>query len=237
MCQCTVTFSSSSVPQAPASGERQGSTDRVYAKLRSLLLSGQIDDGSFLTEAATAKLLGVSRTPIREAFVRLQAEGLLKLVAQRGAVVPTTTAKDIRDIMELRAILEVFAVNKAIEESTLDIESLGEILRLQMDAAKAADFDLFIELDRSFHTEIVKSAQNSVVSGIYQSLGDRQLQMGLRSLAGSAERMNEVVEEHTDLFNALVNKRPEVAVARVRVHIGASLDALQRKPTILLGNV
>ena len=99
----------------------------LYSELQTGILSGVIPDGSKLTEQAVCKKYNVSRTPVREAFRQLEADGLIENIPNRGAFVTGLTKRDISDLFDLRGLFEVQAVEWAIRRMTSeDIDQLAE---------------------------------------------------------------------------------------------------------------
>ena len=90
-------------------------TERAYAYTKQRVLDATYAGGDLLTEGEVADALGISRTPVREAFVRLEAEGLLRLYPKRGALVVPVSAGEVEAVMETRLLVERFAFGKAIE--------------------------------------------------------------------------------------------------------------------------
>src|ERR671932_1608978 len=87
-------------------------TERAYGHTKSRVLDGTYAGGALITEGEVSEAVGVSRTPVREAFLRLQAEGLLRLYPKRGALVVPVSAQEIDDVMETRRMIERFDVDK-----------------------------------------------------------------------------------------------------------------------------
>src|SRR3954447_25770308 len=95
----------------------QPAADRAYLHLKQRILSREYAGGSLLTEGEIADAVGVSRTPVREAMLRLSTEGLLRLYPKRGALVVSVSADEVRDIMEARELLESHAVELVLEQA------------------------------------------------------------------------------------------------------------------------
>src|SRR5215213_815260 len=89
--------------------------DRAYGYTKERILDGEYAQGRLIGEGEVSDAVGVSRTPVREAFLRLEAEGMLRLYPKRGALVVPISAREVEDVMETRALVERFAVAKAIE--------------------------------------------------------------------------------------------------------------------------
>ena len=87
---------------------------RAIVRIREMILRGELRAGARVAEAPLAELLGMSRTPVREAFLRLEAEGLLRLYPQRGALVVPVSSEESRSVIEARLLLEQFATDKVV---------------------------------------------------------------------------------------------------------------------------
>ncbi|HET9077945.1 MAG TPA: GntR family transcriptional regulator [Acidimicrobiales bacterium] len=182
----------------------QPSAQRVYAVTKEQILSGELAGGSLLSEGEVARRLKVSRTPAREAFVRLQAEGLLALLPRRGAVVTPLTPADMVDLLEVRQALEVAAVRRLARRE--DRSQLLVAARAELDdqAAHAVTLDLpaFAESDQRFHRAIVDAAGNALSSRFYATLGDRQRQMTVGAVGADPRRLFELLGDHRGLLGA-----------------------------------
>src|ERR671922_2199479 len=149
-------------------------TERAYGHTKARVLDGTYPGGSLITEGEISEAVGVSRTPVREAFLRLQAEGLLRLYPKRGALVVPVSPGEINDVMETRGMIERFAVEKVIasgghkEVGTRLREALGQQRRLRKSP------ESFNEADREFHGLLVAATGNQVITDLYAALRDRQ---------------------------------------------------------------
>ena len=113
---------------------------RVFRKLREAILNGSYQENDELKEAAIAEELGVSRTPVREAFRQLELEGLIRIVPNKGAYVTGISASDVADIYEIRSLLEGLCARWATEKITKDeIEEMEEIYNLYVERIKWMD--------------------------------------------------------------------------------------------------
>ena len=116
--------------------------------------------GTFLNEQEIADRIGVSRTPIREALLMLSAEELVRLVPKRGAYIPELTASELRELLELRGVLERFAAERALAANAAPVDELRAALADQ----KGKDDRLFIEADTRFHTILIRAAGNETLT-------------------------------------------------------------------------
>ena len=123
--------------------------------MKTQVLTGAFPGGELISEGEVATALGMSRTPVREAFLRLEAEGLLRLYPQRGALVVPVSSEEARAVIEARLVLEQFAARKVIgrgpEACAAVFERLSVELQRQRDAAAASNWRDFVEADRAYH--------------------------------------------------------------------------------------
>ncbi|WP_249010975.1 GntR family transcriptional regulator [Conexibacter sp. DBS9H8] len=183
--------------------------DRVYATTKEAIISGATPGGALLSEAEVARSLQVSRTPAREAFVRLAAEGLLTLMPRRGAVVTPLTPTEAVDLLEVRHALELGAVTRlsrlapAARERRLDPAAAA--IADQARALEAGDISGFIAADERFHGDLVRAAENAIATGFYATLADRQRRMTALAIQVNESRLVHFLPEHRDLLRRAVD--------------------------------
>ncbi|MFG3656578.1 GntR family transcriptional regulator [Streptomyces sp. NPDC047706] len=194
--------------------------DRVYTHVKQGVLDRRYEGGTLLTEGELADAVGVSRTPVREALLRLEAEGLIKLYPKKGALVLPVSAQEIADVVETRLLVEEHAARKAVPAPSGLIARLEELLERQREQAAAGDLAGAAVTDRSFHAEIVRSGGNEILSRLYDQLRDRQLRMGVAVMHSHPDRIAKTLAEHQDILDALRSGDPDAAVGVVHRHIG-----------------
>ncbi|WP_198533253.1 MULTISPECIES: GntR family transcriptional regulator [unclassified Streptomyces] len=194
--------------------------ERVYSHVKEAVLDRSYEGGTLLTEGELAEAVGVSRTPVREALLKLEVEGLIKLYPKKGALVLAVSAQEIADVVETRLLVEEFAVRKAVPASARLIERLAELLDEQRLHAAAGDLTAVSVSDRCFHAEIVRHAGNQILSKLYDQLRDRQLRMGRAIIEAHPDRVAKNLTEHTELFEAIKAGDVEGAAQCVRRHVG-----------------
>lgn len=195
----------------------------AYQWLRQEISTLPWDQEIFLSEGSIAEASGVSRTPVREALLRLEASGLIKRVAHKGAFVPALTGRDIDDMVEVRRVIGDWAVRK-VAQGAVPAAELNEILDRQ--EAAVHDPVAFIECDIQFHQRIVSAAGNPILAGVYEAQRFKQLRMGLKAVLDSEGRSRRVVEEHRSIVQALLSGDPDQAAAASRAHLESTLSAL-----------
>jgi len=177
--------------------------ERVYEHVKRAILERAYDGGTLLTEGEVAEAVGVSRTPVREALLRLEAEGLLRLYPKKGALVLPVSAKDIDDVLEVRELVETHAAAKAWERRSVLVPELEALLDTMRRHLVAGEPRALMEADREFHAAIVGATGNPILTRLYASLRDRQLCMGVAVMRVSPERMGRGVDEHAAILDAL----------------------------------
>ncbi|MFD8718689.1 GntR family transcriptional regulator [Streptomyces sp. NPDC059629] len=193
--------------------------DRVYSHVKQGVLDRRYEGGTLLTEGELAEAVGVSRTPVREALLRLEAEGLIKLYPKKGAMVLPVSAQEIADVVETRMLVEEHAVRKAVPPSPALVARLEELLTRQKAEAAAGDLAAAAVTDRCFHAEIVRDGGNAILSRLYDQLRDRQLRMGVAIMHAHPDRIAKSLTEHEEILDALRAGDAEHAVDLVHRHV------------------
>lgn len=144
------------------------SAERVLRELRALILGAELDPGSRLGEVELAERLGVSRTPVREALTRLAAEGLVEIVANRGARVATWTVSELEGVFDLRVSLEPQLTAFAVPNATADdVAELDDLAHRMLDVGRPGpeqDLDALVPLNRAFHDRLIALAAHPTLA-------------------------------------------------------------------------
>ncbi|WP_299529817.1 GntR family transcriptional regulator [uncultured Streptomyces sp.] len=207
-------------PPARTAPKPPPAAERVYAHVKEAVLDRRYEGGTLLTEGDLAEAVGVSRTPVREALLRLEVEGLIKLYPKKGALVLAVSAQEIADVVETRLLVEEFAARKAVPASPRLIARLEELLEKQRTLAEEGDLAAVSVADRCFHAEIVRDAGNQILSRLYDQLRDRQLRMGVAVMEAHPGRIEANITEHAELLDAIRSGDAEAAAQVVRRHVG-----------------
>ncbi|MFI6941450.1 GntR family transcriptional regulator [Streptomyces sp. NPDC050418] len=211
---------SAPTPAPTASLKQPPAAERVYQHVKQAVLDRRYEGGTLLTEGELAADVGVSRTPVREALLKLEVEGLLKLYPKKGALVLPVSAQEIADVVETRLLVEEHAVRKAVPAPPRLIARLEELLARQREQAEAGDYAAAAQSDRCFHAEIVRSGGNEILSRLYDQLRDRQLRMGIAVMHSHPDRTAKTLGEHSEILEALRAGETDAAVAVIHRHIG-----------------
>lgn len=196
---------------------------RATQMIRAGILSGEYPPGSRLRERDLSEALGFSRIPVREALVRLAADGFVVVSPRRGAAVRRLTLTDVNELFDLRLSLEVFAARRAAE--VVAAGGGGSQLQTLMDVAESATHrnatDEIPAANTALHAEIVAMTGNRLLqTSLQPSLGLMQWVFAL-----TADRDPRVqCAEHKDICHAIYSGRPELAAALAYAHIEMGRD-------------
>jgi DNA-binding GntR family transcriptional regulator len=197
------TTSSGSV--APAAPRPVSATTTAYRFAKERLLDGRFPAGQLLSENEIARELGISRTPVREAFLLLEAEGLLELYPRRGALVTPISPTESDDLLEARLLTEGHcAAAVTAPDPALDA-ALAATIAAQENAVADADIEshIFTVADRDFHRAIVAAHGNEILTRQYDALRDRQQRISALATARSRDRIVQFIAEHREIAAAL----------------------------------
>lgn len=195
--------------------------------LRELILDHKLPPGSRLSVPEIAKLLGVSRTPAREAIAEIVSEGLAVKRANRGAVVVDLTGNDLVEIYLLREVLEGLAARLAtLRRTPQQLTVLEEILTAHDRAVKDSNIQSHFDLDREFHTSILEIAGNERLTtnlGMLRS----QIDIAMKTTHKGPGGIALALDEHRSIFHHISNRNPSEAEEAARRHIQRLRESLK----------
>ncbi|WP_063774141.1 GntR family transcriptional regulator [Streptacidiphilus rugosus] len=198
--------------------------DLAYAHLRDLLLDGAYPGGELLSEGSVAAELGLSRTPVREAFLRLEAQGFLRLYPKRGAMVVPVTPGEATAVLQARLLMELFALDSLAQQPDPVVRATGrELLALatrEADAETGPSSRRTLETAREFHARLMRAGGNGVLAGAHAALWDQQIRVSAASTSRPAHVVADI-EEHTALAEALAAGDATGARQLLIAHIAA----------------
>jgi len=205
--------------------------ERAYTEIRKMVMLGEFASGQRLAEEHIAEQLEVSRTPVREAFVRLHADRLLNRFADGGYYVAEIDLIDLRDLYELRLVLELRGINRASEPGIEHDRDALLALRtewLGIQAAPPQPDGSFIELDEAFHLALLRSSGNLALVEVLESVNLRIRPVRTYDFL-SEDRILTSTAEHLGILQALLDHQIALAAERLRDHIGASLEIVEER--------
>lgn len=212
------------LPRGAGSSTRQ----QAYTVLRTAIVSGSLKPGTRLSENELAGELGVSRTPVREALLRLREDQLVDVVPQLGTFVTAISDTAVNDAQFLREAVECAAVRLATERAQQsDVQHLRTILTKQEVARDAADFDAWFLLDDEFHHALCDLSGRPIAWQIGRRANghlDRVRRLSLPVPSYLAE----MVDEHRRVVDAVDLGDPDLAEAALRHHLRMVLSGVPR---------
>lgn len=176
----------------------------AYSQLKAEILSNRMPPGFQAPEPEIASRLGMSRTPVREALIRLEAERLVELIPRRGARVLPIQAEDMREIYEILAALEADAAARLAQRrpSEAELASVSAATREMELALEANDLDAWAEADDLFHRRLLELHGNTRLRGFVQELSDQAHRARIATL-----RLRDIprisTQEHLDILEAI----------------------------------
>ncbi len=200
----------------PNSGNLSNS---LFHQLRTDILQGKLKPGEKLTEQRVCQEYVVSRTPVREAFQKLENDGLIETIPNRGAFVVGVSDRDISDMYELRRAYEELAVRWAIERITdEEFEQLKEAYEFMEFYTMKKDIPKMLNINMQFHQLIYNAAHNRM---LLHTLTNFQVytkqRRGEKTYADNY--LEEVLAEHQEIFQAFVDRDAEAGAAAVGRHL------------------
>lgn len=198
---------------------RTTTTDRVFASLRESIVTGEFPAGSLHSIYRLADLLEVSRTPVREAVLRLADIGLVSIERNRGVRIRGVTVADVREVFELRLLIEVpAAAYAAAHADAATIASIGSALDEMRRYAELDDEPQFTAHDRRLHHEIGAALGNARLQAEVATLRDSIQARGASTIRRS-RGMSELATEHAPIVAAISTGDPTAAAAHMERHL------------------
>lgn len=201
--------------------------EHVYGSVSADIVDGTLPGGSLITEGEIAERFKVSRTPVREAFLLLESQGLLRLFPKKGAVVTTPNPVETAQLLQVRIMLESRAVElqatAAPGGGRPDVSAdLARLLEIQRDAAARADIPAFARADHHFHARVVAGSGNPIIDDFYAQLGPRLARLTCLTVRANTAELRRFVDEHTQLAALLASADHHGYEALLQRHVTAS---------------
>lgn len=201
----------------------------VFNTLRHAILRGDLTPGERLMEVKLADMMGVSRTPVREALRRLESEGLVQMIPRRGAVVAHIDEKRMTDVLVVRKALEELAIQIACDNMTrTDIERLKEVTEALELAIDRNNIDKIADLDVKFHDIIFNATDNLRLIQILNNLRDQMFRYRLEYIKVKSEHES-VLREHKAIIKALEEHDTITASDVIKTHIDKQGEIVKKE--------
>jgi DNA-binding GntR family transcriptional regulator len=199
---------------------------QVYRALRDAIIATTLAPGQRISENELAERLAVSRTPVREALIRLRDERFVQIVPQLGTYVTRISATAVADAQFIRESLECAAVRLAATRAeATDIAALRGLVRRQAEVSEHGDYERFAVLDDEFHAALCELAGHSVAWEVAERVKGHLNRVRRLSLP-QPHYLEEMVSEHGQVLEALAQADPDAAEASLRHHLRMVLSAL-----------
>jgi len=209
---------------------RPNAAQRAYDFAKWAILNAVYPAGEVITVNALAREIGLSRTPVREALLRLEAEGLVRVEPRRGAVVASFSPQEVEDVLEARILVENYTAARSFESREKFLSELLQVHEETKRRRREQDTAGFTAADRLFHEIIVDGAGNEVLSEMYRSLRERQTLFTSTMVRGRADRMEAAIAEHDRIIEKLQGDDEDAFIEVVNSHLQWSI-ALARSST------
>ena len=204
----------------------KGLTDWAYETIKELILTLKVAPGTQLQIEMLAEQMGVSRTPVREALLRLEQDGLTQVVPRVGVFVTGISKRDLEELYELRELLESRATEEAAQRLTDDdLDHIDHLLEESKAAVKPGEVEKFLESEIAFHQILTQSAQNRRLISIMDSLGDLSYRWRIISLK-SQENVRLTLIEHQGIAQALRQRDGKKAGKLMGDHIRSASERM-----------
>ena len=198
-------------------------TEQAADAIRARIVSGEFHFGEALSEIALATELGVSKTPVREAFLQLKNEGLVEILPQRGTFVFQMTGEQLRQLVEMRELLETASLRFSMRNGTFLGDRLDAIVGRMTDAVEKRDPAAYRRHDADFHQAIISGSGNAFIESAYSIIAFRV--QALRNRLSLEAQNWRSFEGHKDVARHVRENNVEAAQAKLLEHIGDALNA------------
>ena len=204
--------------------------EQVYLYIRDKIIKGEINGGEFIEEEAITSIMGFSRTPVREAFLRLHAERFIDLIPRKGACVRQITGREIINIYETRRLIEQHAVSRICKEDIAIPDEMFACIEAMKVNEKNINFYKHIVMDGRFHGAMVEAINNPVLMDVYKTIQDRKMRVAYTALSLDPSRISLIADQHNQILNALYKKDLDTANNVLEKHLCPVEGIISRLP-------
>ncbi|MGD0153223.1 MAG: GntR family transcriptional regulator [Thermacetogeniaceae bacterium] len=194
----------------------------AYLQLKEDIVFAKFKPGEYISENMLATVLEMSRTPVREALKELAFENLVELLPGRGAVVKDISLKDLKEIFELRRVLECFAAESAVDNLTdaeiQDLEQTWLSFQDQVCRGQQLEWETVSRYDNALHEMIVDNCSNSHLKNFMSVLGQQILRYQLLTAMALGD-VKDTIRQHLEIIALLKSRNNEELIAALGRHI------------------
>jgi DNA-binding GntR family transcriptional regulator len=203
--------------------------EQAYVGLRQRLMEGEFSFRDRLTEERLAALLGVSRTPVREALTRLAGDGLVEKRVDGGYYPAEPDLEGLRDLYEIRVVLELRGLERALESGVPHDPRLLEPLRDSWRALRGTPPEpdpSFVALDEGFHLTLARASGNLELANLLDAINARIRPVRMHDFL-TADRIHLTIEQHLGIVETVLAGDVPDAVRQLRSHVGESMEVVE----------
>ncbi len=205
--------------------------DVIFETLRKAIVSGDIKPGERLMEVSLANQMGVSRTPVREAIRRLEAEGLVTMIPRKGTHVSELSVKDIMDVLEVRTVLDKLATDLAAKRmQPSQLKALESVHKQYIACVEKENMEGAVKKDVEFHDIIYAASGNPRLVAVAGSLREHVYRFRVIYMSGSLIAEN-VLNEHEEILAALKEAQNNIASNLAEKHIRNQMETIIKTVT------
>ncbi len=205
-------------------------SEKIYNLIVESILKKELKPGERLTELELAKRYGISRTPIREAFRKLQSEGFLNVIPRKGAVVAEITEERVVEFYEVKGILEAYAGKLAlkyiIDKDIEELEKINNDLEKIALSNNKEDLKKFIYIHNKFHERFVKISKNQVLIETLKNLVEKYSKF--RIMVAYSTMLIDIVNEHKEIIEAFRKKDEKLVQEKIIKNSNFGINILKR---------
>ncbi len=205
--------------------------EEIANNLREMIMSGELREGDKIKENELCEMMGISKTPLREALRVLSAEGLIRLIPNRGSFVTTPTFEEIKEMFDVMVVLEGVCARTAAEKmSDRDFAKLEALHRKLEDNFRLKDQKEYIKQNNLYHAFVQELAGNNTLNQIVNGLRKKILLYRFQSL-NLPGRFEHSIAEHRRLLAAFKARDAEKAELLMKSHLNKQCDAMEKLAT------
>jgi DNA-binding GntR family transcriptional regulator len=194
--------------------------DEAYQRIKTLILSDRLSGGDMLDIDWLASGLGISRTPLREALLMLEQEGLIETIPYKGTFVADVSQKDMEEIYQVREVLEPLAVRLATPViPDEELKKMQALFASVGDEIERGDFERYFQSDTRFHDLITRHCGNAVLQQVLEALTDRIYHVRIFSRNRPGYHMKQSFQEHCLILGAIMERDAAKAERLMGEHI------------------
>ncbi len=215
-----------------ATQERMSSTalrrrELAYERIKDAIRYAELEPGEPLKETRLSQLLGISRTPVREALQQLVQEGLAEAVPGQAVTVATRSTQDVLDVVHIRSLLEPELTRLVAAAVSVDqLEVLEDAMAAMERAAEVQDLTAWAKADAVFHAVLKEACPNKLLGNTVVGLRNRVHHMANIDTQTNPERLKACTKEHREVVEALKRRDPQAAKEAMERHIAALTSSL-----------